>query len=291
MPGVARPPRDPWIHISNGEGRRAMNLQAYDRLRTLIYDQSGIRLGDGKMSMVSARIAKRLRALQIDSELDYVEYVEQTMDTELVHLLDVISTNVTSFFREPHHFDFIKSTVGKWVDQGQKRFRFWSAASSTGEEPYTLAMTLQEVMRDRGCKPDTRILATDISTRVLTHAMRGVYNAKAVQAIDRGLQNRYFTTAEEGDDVYEVSQDLREMIHFHRLNLSKPPFPMKGPMDIILCRNVMIYFDNPVRDRLISEFHRLLRPDGYLIVGHAESLSRNGDKFTNCGPSIYQRVN
>lgn len=268
-----------------------MNLQAYNRLRTLIYDQSGIRLGDGKMSMVSARIAKRLRALQIESELDYVQYVEQTMDTELVHLLDVISTNVTSFFREPHHFDFIKSTVGQWVDQGQKRFRFWSAASSTGEEPYTLAMTLQEVMRDRGCKPDTRILATDISTRVLTHAMRGVYNAKAVQAIDRGLQNRYFTTAAEGDDVYEVSQDLRAMIYFHRLNLSKPPFPMKGPMDIILCRNVMIYFDNPVRDRLISEFHRLLRPDGYLIVGHAESLSRSGDKFTNCGPSIYQRVN
>ena len=272
---------------------QVMDTKVFDRLRQIVYDQSGIQLKDGKMTMVAARIARRLRALNLADELAYVQFLETAATgDEIVHLLDAVSTNVTHFFRESHHFDRIREVFGQWLDAGQQRFRFWSAASSTGEEPYTLAMTLLDVAEERGRKPDVKILATDISTRVLAEAQAGVYPAQRVEPIPAALRNKYMTRESTGAGaMFHMAPALKKMIVFTRMNLSQPPFVMKGPMDVILCRNVMIYFDQPVRDALLKEFHRLLRPEGYLMVGHSESLTRSGDIFRREGSSIYRPVN
>ncbi len=266
-----------------------MNPRVFDKLRRIIYDQSGIRLQDGKMSLVASRIGRRLRDLSLESELEYIKHLEKAMDTEVVHLLDAISTNVTSFFRESHHFDMIRDAFKGWLEAGQTRFRFWSAASSTGEEPYSLAMTLDDVATRMSRQPDVKILATDISTRVLQEAKAGLYDEARIAGIPGSMRKRYLRKeSDAGVTRYRMNPKLQSMILFKRMNLSQPPFPMKGPLDVILCRNVMIYFDQPVRDRLIAEFHRLLRSDGYLMVGHAESLTRATQMFDRGGNSVYR---
>jgi chemotaxis protein methyltransferase CheR len=261
----------------------------FDEFRSLVYAKSGITLGKGKEALVSARIGKRMRNLGMSDFHAYLDWVKgRGGEDEMVQMLDAISTNVTSFFREPAHFEFVRALMGKWLGQGQTRFRFWSAASSSGEEPYTLAMVLKECGLPPAC--DLRILATDISTRVLQAAAQGRYGASKAQSIPPDLLSRYFRSVpgEDGPE-YAVRDELKSMITFTRLNLAFPPFPMRGPMDVIFCRNVMIYFDNAVRERLIAEFHRLLKPGGYLLVGHAESLTGLANGFRSVRPSIYAK--
>lgn len=264
-----------------------MDIDRFDEFRALVYDRSGITLGEGKQALVSARLGKRMRKLGIGDFGAYLDWVKgEGGEDEMVQLLDVISTNVTSFFREPAHFDFIGEAMRRRLDQGQKRFRFWSAASSTGEEPYSLAMTLQECQPGPDC--DIRILATDISTRVLNTAHEGRYAGSKLHSLPAGFAGRYFARVRrDGEEAFEAVETLKRMILFRRLNLAVPPFPMRGPMDVILCRNVMIYFDNRVRERLLAEFHRLLRPGGFLIVGHSESLTGLAAGFQPLRPSIY----
>ncbi len=263
-----------------------MGSRVFQDFRSLVYARSGIALGEGKEALVSARIGKRLRHLGLVDFDAYLDWVKgRDGEEEMVHLLDAISTNVTSFFREPAHFEFVAECMRKWMATGQQRFRFWSAASSTGEEPYTLAMTLRE-SKENG--EDIRILATDISTRVLEAAKQGRYAAAKLQSLPDGFAKRYFTNLhpKEGSE-FEIKEELKRMVLFKRLNLAFPPFPMAGSMDMILCRNVMIYFDNPVRKRLLEEFYRLLKPGGYLLVGHSESLTGLAGKFKTIRPSIY----
>jgi len=259
----------------------------YAEFRDLVYDRSGINLGEGKQVLVSARIGKRMRALGLDDHAEYLEYVRAHEDEgELTHLLDAISTNFTSFFREAEHFDLMSKVLSRWIAQGQRRFRLWSCASSTGEEPYSMAIVLAEA--GRRTELDARILATDISTRVLARAAEGRYDAERVEPVSEELRRRYLVQRRNGtEDTYQVSPHLRRLVSYHRLNLSKPPFPMRGPMDIVFCRNVMIYFDNAVRQRMLAEIHRLLRPGGYLMVGHAESLAGLGTEFRTVEPSVY----
>ena len=267
-----------------------MQQDVYNRLRDIVYEQSGIRIKDGKMSMVSSRIGKRLRTLNLEDELAYVKYLEGSMHEEVVNLLDVISTNVTSFFREPHHFVRLRELMEQWIAQGQRRFRVWSSACSTGEEPYTLAMVLKEIADASKAKLDIRILATDISTRVLAEAKEGIYSDVRTEGIAPHLRSKHMRTIN-GDDglSYQMLPALKKMIVFRRMNLSQPPFPMKGPLDFVFCRNVMIYFDRPVRDGLVNEFHRLLRPDGYLMVGHSESLTQVDGMFSRDVSAVYRR--
>jgi chemotaxis protein methyltransferase CheR len=249
-----------------------MEAAVFHKFRDLVYEQCGIHLTPGKEALVSARVGKRMRALGMSDYRTYLHHVTNDQSgEEVVQLLDAISTNVTSFFREPAHFTFVNEAMNRWIAQGQRRFRFWSAACSTGEEPYTLAMTLAEIPETRGL--DIRILATDISTRVLSIAREGVYEPAKLRDISPQMRERYFQRLGHGQDAYVVRESLRQWIVFKRLNLSVTPFVMKGPMDIILCRNVMIYFDNAVRQKLLAEACRLLRPGGYLMVGHAESLT------------------
>ncbi len=264
-----------------------MEPRIFEAFRDLVYAKSGISLREGKESMVSARVAKRIRALGLSSHEEYLRLVQaDETGEEVVQLLDAISTNVTKFFREKEHFEFLSRVVGEWLKAGQRRFRFWSAASSSGEEPYTMSMVLAEAFS--GFEVDWRLLATDISTRVLEKASRGEYAPEKVADVPEGLLRRHFERRGRGEDErWCVSERLRRPILFKRLNLSTPPFPMQGPMDVIFCRNVMIYFDNDVRRRLLTDMYRLLKPGGYLMVGHAESLTGMVSDFKTVVPSIY----
>ncbi len=266
-----------------------LDSKIYHEFRTLVYDVSGINLGDGKEALVSSRIGKRMRILGMAEFKTYLSMVRaDPAGEELVHLLDAISTNVTSFFREPAHFDLIRELFDGWLSAGQRRFRFWSAASSTGEEPYTLAMTLAEVLCGRDV--DLKILATDISSRVLETASLGEYSESKLSGIPPAFRGKYFNKiGDRGDFHFKIKDDLRKWVVFKRFNLSTPPFPMPGPLDLVLCRNVMIYFDNHVRQGLLSEIYRMLKPEGYLLVGHAESLNGIKTDFKVVRPSIYRK--
>ncbi len=264
-----------------------LDRKTFEQFRDLIYEKSGIALGAQKEALLTARIGKRMRALGLVDYRDYLNYVlNDATGEEIVQLLDAISTNVTSFFREADHFTFLSQVLQKWANQGQRKFRFWSAASSTGEEPYTIVMTVAESI-DLSTY-DFRLLATDISTRVLQKAVQGEYDAEKVQSVPQELLTKYFEKLKgQKGTVYRVRQEYRSLVTFRRLNLSVTPFPMKGPLDVVFCRNVMIYFDNEVRKRLLAEIYRLLRTGGYLMVGHAESLTGMVSDFKTVRPSVY----
>ncbi len=264
-----------------------MNKKVFDQLRTIVYENSGISLSDRKVTLVSARINKRLRFLRLTSYEDYLEFLKTDVTgNELVHFLDVISTNTTHFFRESVHFEVLASLIEKWSSQGQRCFRIWRAAASSGEEPYTLAMTILENVK--GTHVDAKILATDISTEILAKAQTGVYQAATVNGIPKHLLSRYFVKIRGAESYhYQASDQLRRLITYRRLNLATPPFPMKGPFDVVFCRNVMIYFDNAVKKRLVDDIHRLLKPDGYLMTGHSESLTGLGTDFKSVQPAVY----
>jgi len=267
-----------------------MDKRTFDALRNLIYDKSGITLGEGKEALVSARIGKRLRALGLSTPEEYLKYLnsDECDDNEFVELLDVISTNVTSFFRESAHFDFMSNFVQQMVNEGKNKIRIWCAASSSGEEPYTIAMTFLE--NAEGFRGDCRILATDISTRILRQAKAGEYNEQKIQGVPPMLRSRYFSVlAGAGGKVYKANPEITSMITFSRLNLSKPPFPMKGPFDLIFCRNVMIYFDSATRDMVVKKFFEVLEPGGYLFIGHSESISNSGSGFQYVKPAVYRK--
>lgn len=265
-----------------------MDARVFERFKTLIYDKSGITLGPQKEALVSARVGKRMRTLGIQDVKEYLHFViDDRTGAELVHLLDAISTNVTSFYREPAHYEVLAKELLHWRSKGQRKFRIWCAASSTGEEPYCLAMTGLEAL---GTDVDFRILATDISTRVLQTARQGAYEAAKVAPIPRPLLQKYFDLDRSGGtERYVAREVLQRVVSFCRLNLSQPPFPMKGPLDAVFCRNVMIYFDNKVRSALIKDVERLLRPGGCLMIGHSESLAGVPTTLDNIQPAVYRK--
>jgi chemotaxis protein methyltransferase CheR len=260
-----------------------------DRFRSIVYGAAGIALSPAKDALVQARVGRRLRALGISTYEDYLDHLEtDESGEEIVSLLDAVCTNVTSFFREPAHFEFVASAMQEWLADGQTRFRMWSAACSTGEELYSLGMTVKEA--SAGHTPDVRILATDLSTTALRSCMGGVYEERRIEGVPEEMLKRYFRRERQGGDSrYRVRDDLRDMAVVRRLNLAKPPFPIKGPLDIVMCRNVMIYFDDPVRRGLLTEIHRLLKPGGYLMVGHAESLTGMVGTLKHVAPGVYTR--
>jgi chemotaxis protein methyltransferase CheR len=266
-----------------------MDHQTFNRFREIVYVNSGIALNDTKEAMVSARIAKRMRAIGLETHEQYLQFLlQEESGHEITHFLDVISTNVTSFFREPSHFDFLAKNVSHWLATGKDRIRIWCAAASTGEEPYSIAMTLLDAAGGRHI--DMRILATDISTSALSQAQKGIYSRSALDGVPELYKRRFFVRQKQNNEiVYGVNDVLKNIIVFRRLNLSKPPFPMTGRLDIVFCRNVMIYFDNSVRSRLVHEIHRLLIPSGYLLTGHAEGLTSIKTELRCLEPSIYQK--
>ncbi|MFP4547994.1 MAG: CheR family methyltransferase [Fidelibacterota bacterium] len=263
----------------------------FKKVRKLIYDEVGINLTEVKKALVSSRLRKRMNVLNIPEYKDYIHFVKNDKSKkEIVQLFNIISTNVTHFFREKDHFDFFEKVFLQSKKEGRDRFRIWSAACSSGEEPYSIAMTLEELLQ--GERYDYKILGTDISTKVLNMSLQGIYQEKQMQTVSSKLKLNYFTKYTDDKDLtlYQIDDRIKRRVLFKRLNLSKPPFPLKGNLDAIFCRNVMIYFDDIVRTRLVQEFYRLLRPGGFLFIGHSESLAglQNID-FKLIKASIYKK--
>ena len=266
-----------------------MEQKVFEKFRTLIHRESGISLNDQKRLLLTNRIQKRLRELNLNNEFEYLNIIELDVEgSELVYLLDAISTNHTFFFREIEHFNFIEEVFSGWKAEGKRKVRLWCAASSSGEEPYTIAMNAAEYLDLT--KIDFKMLATDICTTVLKKAIKGVYKLNQLKDVPPNLAKKYFRRVSSDKEVMvQVHPALREMILYKRLNLTKFPYPVSGPFDIIFCRNVMIYFDDDLRTQLVSRFYDLLSTGGYLIVGHSESLSSIPHKFSMVQSAVYKK--
>lgn len=256
----------------------------FTRITTLLYDHAGIRMREGKEGLVRARLAKRLRRLGLPDFDAYLSHVEREPDrSEFAEMIDALTTNKTSFLREASHFDYLRDEVFPTLTGS---VRLWSAGCSSGEEPYTLAMLLNESFS--GSTPrDTRILATDISHRVLGTAKAGLYPTDLMSDVPGAWLQKYWTKKRDGArEVYEAGPALRRLVHFAKLNLMEK-WPMQGPFDAILCRNVMIYFDKGTQQRLVERYHALLKPGGHLFVGHSESLTGLTHRFRYVQPAVY----
>jgi chemotaxis protein methyltransferase CheR len=258
-------------------------------LAQLAYQHAGISLSDSKRNLVYGRLSRRLRTLGMKSFKQYRDYLaEEENAGEIVNFINSISTNLTKFFRESHHFDHLRTNVATAFKRpGGSRLRVWSAGCSTGEEPYTIAVVLRKEIPDI-LRRDVRILATDIDTDVLNKAARGEYAEEALDQVPKAYQS--FFHAVEGADkpLITVERDVRSLIAFRRLNLMET-WPFKGPFDAIFCRNVMIYFDNPTKANLIDRFIQLIKPGGWLYIGHSESLTGGHPGLQLVGRTIYRR--
>jgi len=264
----------------------APDLTADDfrRVRRLAYERAGLAIPAGKEGLVRSRVSKRLRDRRIPSFSAYLDAVEaESNGDEMVRLIDLLTTNKTDFFREPAHFDYLLAKVLPPVVAARTPLRIWSAGCSTGEEPYTLSMLLKESLPERY---DFRILATDISTRVVAAARKGEYTDQQLGDVSRERRARWFTPTAPGHA--QAVPELRSPVSFAHLNLMAT-WPMSGPFDVILCRNVMIYFDKPTVTRLVARFHDLLAPGGHLFIGHSESLTAIEHRYRYVQPAVYAK--
>ncbi|MFH0976786.1 MAG: protein-glutamate O-methyltransferase CheR [Spirochaetota bacterium] len=260
-------------------------------LREVIFKECGINLTERKKALMQSRLMKRLRFLNLDSYKNYCEYLRKNYEDEVVSLINCITTNKTDFFRESKHFNFLKETVLPEFEKGRgTKLRIWSAGCSTGEEPYSIAITLAEYFRNK-VMPDIKILATDIDTDVLDKAISGVYKQECMEELDLDLIKRYFLKGrEDNEGLFVVKDSIKKMIYFRRLNLLDKVYPMKKLFDMIFCRNVIIYFDKNTRDQVINRFYNYLHDYGYFFAGHSETLSNFNNKYYLIGNTIYGKV-
>ena len=267
-----------------------ITAEEFERFRALIYDESGISLNDQKRTLVESRLSKRLRDLGIQTFSEYYRVItEDATREEFTQVLDLISTNKTDFFREPQHFEFLRTKILPEV-AATRKIRIWSSACSTGEEPYTIAMTLFESVQD-AAQWDCKILASDLSTRVLAKAASGVYDQDRFRDVPPDILRRHFLRGRGGRaGLYKVKPHLAPMIQFRRLNLMAERFPITTPLDLIFCRNVMIYFDRPTQQTLVNKFYGYLKPGGYLFIGHSESLQWVKHPFQTVVPTVYYKA-
>jgi chemotaxis protein methyltransferase CheR len=261
----------------------------FDAIRHLVRESTGISLSDSKQELVYSRLSRRLRALRLASFREYRELIASGNEAELVHFRNAITTNLTSFFRESHHFDYLRDQVLRpmLADRAHpRRLRIWSAGCSTGEEPYSIAMALCETMPDRRGW-DVRILATDIDCSVVAAGERGRYGPDRVQGLSTQRLQSFFTPT--GDGGHVVKPELRALVTFRQLNLLGP-MPMRGPFDVIFCRNVIIYFDKETKRSLFPRIAPLQRQGDVLCLGHAESLNGITDDYRLIGRTLYRRT-
>lgn len=272
-----------------------LSKRDYERLCDLIHAEAGIYLGAEKRVMLEVRIKRRLKALNLTSYEEYCDYLfgRTGMKEEMVHLIDVVTTNKTDFFREAKHFDFLRETALPEMatrNQGEHTALFWSAGCSTGEEPYTLAMVLSEYAQTHpGFR--FRILASDIATTVLKKAAMGVYNEDVLDPVAPLLRRRYFLRSRDrGSHQVRVVPELRRMVEFRRLNFMDSDYGIAGKADAIFCRNVIIYFNRNTQETILRKLTQHLVPGGYLFVGHAETLHNMDLPLVPVAPSLYKRA-
>ena len=264
----------------------AFSAADFERVRALIYKHAGISLSPVKQDMVYSRLARRLRARGDRTFADYLDRAEREPE-EWETFVNSLTTNLTSFFREAHHFDILAERMKKHV--GRTPLRIWCSAASTGEEPYSLAITACEAFNSM--TPPVQIIATDIDTNVLATADKGVYGLDRVDRLSRERMQRFFlkgTGTQAG--FARVRPELRRLIEFKPLNLLDKSWALQGPFDIMFCRNVMIYFDKPTQYTILKRFMPLLKPDGLLFAGHSESFLHAADIFRSLGRTVYERT-
>ena len=273
-----------------------LSRQDFRRLSHFITEELGIKMPDSKRTMLTGRLQKRLRALQLASFADYCDFFfsSEGQEREMVHLIDAVTTNKTEFFREPGHFDYLtRYALPELQRRGRlasgRKLHLWSAGCSTGEEPYTLAMVMAETAAATGC--DFEILATDISCRVLEVARRAVYPLENVAPVPQPLRKKYLLKNRDRDrPLVRVIPELRSRVRFGRLNFMDEEFGLRDTQDIIFCRNVIIYFDKPTQERLVAKFCQHLNLGGYLFLGHSESLHGYQVPLTQVAPTVYRKL-
>lgn len=268
-------------------GTLVITDEDFARIVALVYDASGIKLGENKRDLVYGRLRRRLRVLGLGSFAAYCDLLDGPDGAaERTHLVNAITTNLTGFFREAHHFEYLSSELLPGLPRSGRRLRIWSAGCSSGEEPYSIAMTMVSAMPDLA-EWDARVLATDIDTEMVAHGSAGIYAAERVAAIPEAIRRAHVERIDA--DSVSMAPHLRSLIAFRSLNLLGP-WPMRGPFDIIFCRNVVIYFDKPTQRALFDRFANMLSPGGHLFIGHSESLFRVSDRFQHLGRTIYRKL-
>ncbi|ADK84597.1 MCP methyltransferase, CheR-type [Desulfarculus baarsii DSM 2075] len=273
-----------------------LSADEFEQIRVIVKGQTGISLGLHKRDLVISRLSKRLRALGLSSFREYIQYLEEAGDEdEVVQMVNRITTNKTDFFREKHHFEFLAGKVlpalhAAGEASGRRKLRIWSAGCSSGEEPYTIAMTVAAFF-DKKPGWDIKILATDIDTGMLTTASRGQYDEALLEPVPRNLLGRYFSRMRDGAGFrYQVKPELRGMITFRKFNFMNETYPLRPDLDVVFCRNVLIYFDNDDKKRILEKIHKVIKPGGHLFVGHSESLMMVKHLFQYVGTTVYQKI-
>lgn len=258
--------------------------QDFERIRKLIYNHAGINLSDAKKDMVYSRLGRRLRATGLNTFRDYLALLEANNEEEWEAFVNSLTTNLTSFFREAHHFPLLAEHIQKI--KHRRPLELWCSAASTGEEPYTMAMTMVDMFGTY--TPPVRIIATDLDTNVLKKAEAGVYPLERVEKLPPDVLKRFFFKGSGNNAGYvRVRPELRDMITFRQLNLLDAKWPLKGPFDAIFCRNVMIYFDKQTQYKILQKFIPVMRRDGLLFAGHSESFQHAADLFSIRGRTVY----
>ena len=256
----------------------------FDQVQKLIYQRAGISLHDGKHAMVYSRLSRRLRDTGYDSFKAYLTWLESTDGPEWQEFVNALTTNLTSFFRESHHFEILSDFLR--TKTSGSNFKIWCSAASTGEEPYSIAMTASESLG----KGRFTLHASDIDSKVLATASQGIYRSEGLKGVPQDFIRKYFMRGKAGNaGLVRVKPDLRSSVEFLIVNLIKDDWPFREPFDVVFCRNVMIYFDSATQRSVLERIHRVMRPGGLLFVGHAENFSDSKDLFSLKGKTVYER--
>ncbi|MCW8901570.1 MAG: protein-glutamate O-methyltransferase CheR [Gammaproteobacteria bacterium] len=268
----------------------AFSEKDFKYIRELISDRTGIVLAEHKVDMVYGRLSRRLRELNLGSFNEYLSSLEND-EQEIIHFVNALTTNLTAFYREPHHFEFLASQLLPKIlkNKSSKRLRIWSAGCSSGEEPYTIAMTVRSIIPENSGW-DVKILATDLDSNMVKKGSDGIYNEDRVTGLSQQNMKKWVQKGR-GETAGKVKMDsrLRDMITFKQLNLMND-WPMKGPFDLIFCRNVVIYFNKETQGILFNRYADMLVDDGHLFIGHSESMYKICDRFKLLGQTIYKRL-
>ncbi len=269
----------------------------FSQLVDIIYENTRIKMGEHKRVLVSSRLTKRLKVNNLKSFSDYIAFIKSPKgEDEIVHFINAVTTNKTDFFRENKHFEYMKSTfLPLWEKEfaaGRvKNLRIWSAACSTGEEPYTIIMTLHEYFGKNIDKYDIKVLASDLDTNVINHAYEGVYREETVKDIESAILKRYFLKGSGANaGKYMVKDDLRRFLSLKQLNFKDKDFNIQTQFDIIFCRNVIIYFDKGFQKELFEKFYKYLKPCSRVFIGHSETLFGVSDKYKYVSSNVYERI-
>ena len=268
----------------------------FNELVSIIYDKTRIQMSEHKRALVTSRISKRIRALNMSSFKEYIDYLKGAPDEEVTNFINAVTTNKTDFFRENKHFEYMKTTfLPNWEKSYKEgkvnNLRIWSAACSTGEEPYTIAMTLHDYFGERFNHYDIKILASDIDTNVLSHACAGIYKEETVETIQTNTLKKYFLKGTGNNaGLYKVKNILQKCISFRQLNFKDEDFDIHTKFDLIFCRNVIIYFDKEFQKELFNKFYRYMKEDSYVFIGHSETLFGISDLFKYISSNIYKKI-